>query len=98
MAKDKTKANKAMEISRGFKEITRLRQMIEIEFRKIEPKVAAEGHPDMPSEDVLSLRLAHSESLRSEISTHESKWHNIAYDRGFFDIEPKAKKMSKFDQ
>lgn len=92
------KANNAMAISAKFEEITRLRQMIEVQFREIQAMVASENHPDFDSNEILDLRLTHAESLRSEISKGESRWHNVAFDRGYYDIEAGPRKLSKSDQ
>ncbi len=98
MGSNKSEANKAMEISSKFKEITHLRQIIEARFREIEEMVASENHPDFDSREILDLRLTHAESLRSEISKGESQWHNVAFDRGYFDTESGPRKLSKSDQ
>lgn len=98
MEKNKSKANNAMDISKKFKEISHLRQIIEVRFREIEEMVIAENHPDFDSHEILELRLAHAESLRSEISKGESQWHNVAADRGYYYKESVPRKLSKVDQ
>lgn len=98
MSGNKSKANSAMSISDQYKLIVRLRQNIDVEFRKLEAMVKAEGHPDFPSEDVKDLRLAHNEALHSEIINGQAKWHNVAFDRGYFDIDEGPRKLSKSDQ
>lgn len=98
MASNKSKAKSAMDISEKYKEITRLRQTVEVKLRELEEMVKAEGHPDFESSDVLKLRLAHAEALRSEISNGEAQWHNVAFSRGYFDTVAAPKKLSKFEQ
>lgn len=98
MSGNKSKANSAMNISEGFARIVRMRQDIDVEFRKLEAQVKAEGHPELTAEDVKNLRLAHNEALHREIIDGQAKWHNVAYDRGYFETEAKPRKLSKSDQ
>lgn len=98
MSGNKSKANSAMKISEGFARIVRMRQDIDVEFRKLEAQVKAEGHPELTAEDVKNLRLAHNEALHREIIDGQAKWHNVAYDRGYFETEAKPRKLSKSDQ
>lgn len=98
MANNKTKATNAMKIAERYARIVRMRQDIDVEFRKIEAQVKAEGHPDISSEDVNSLRRAHNESHHREIIDGQATWHNIAYDRGYYETEAKPRKLSKSDQ
>lgn len=96
--KAKAKAANAMKISEGYARIVRLRQDIEVEFRKIEAQVKAEGQPGLDSDDVRKLRLAHSETHHRDIIDGQATWHNIAYDRGYFETDAKPRKLSKSDQ
>lgn len=98
MASNKTKANSAMKISDAYARIVRMRQDIDVEFRKLEAMVKAEGHPEISSEDVNALRRAHNESHHRELIDGQATWHNIAYDRGYFETEAKPRKLSKSDQ
>lgn len=92
------KAASAMKISEGYARIVRLRQDIEVEFRKIEAQVKAEGVSGLNSEDVNTLRKAHNEALHSDIIEGQATWHNIAFDRGYYDVDSKPRKLSKSDQ
>lgn len=98
MSGKNAKAASAMRISEGYARVIRLRQDIEVELRKIEAQVKAEGVPDISSEGVKELRLAHAESFRREITDGQATWHNIAYDRGYYETEAKPRKLSKSDQ
>lgn len=98
MSANKTKANKAMQISERYARIVRMRQDIEVEFRKIEEAVKAEAVPGIDSEAVHELRLKHAEALHRDIIDGQATWHNIAYDRGYFETESKPRKLSKSDQ
>lgn len=98
MSGKNAKAASAMKISEGYARVIRLRQDIEVELRKIEAQVKAEGVPDVSSEEVKALRLEHAEMLRREISNGQATWHNIAFDRGYYDVEAKPRKLSKSDQ
>lgn len=98
MASNKSKANSAMAISEQFALIVRKRQDIDVEFRKLESMVKAEGHHDLPAEAVRDLRLAHSEALHRDIINGQARWHNIAFERGYFDVEAGPRKLSKSDQ
>lgn len=98
MASTKSKANSAMAISEQFALIVRKRQDIDVEFRKLESMVKAEGHPDLPAEAVRDLRLAHNEALHRDIINGQASWHNIAFERGYFDVEAGPRKLSKSDQ
>lgn len=98
MALNKAKANKAMAISEKYKSIVRMYQDIEVTLRQIEEMVAADGNPDFDSNDVLKLRLQTSESMPSEIVNGQAKWNNVAYARGFYDVESGPVKMSKSKQ
>lgn len=98
MSSKNAKANKAMKISEGYARIVRMRQDIEVEFRKIEAQVKAEGLPNVDSKDVNALRKAHNEALHSEIIEGQATWHNIAFDRGYYEGDDKPRKLSKSDQ
>jgi hypothetical protein len=98
MASNKSRANSAMAISEKFALIVRMRQNIDVEFRKIEAMVKAEGHPGLPADEVNDLRLAHNEALHSEIINGQARWHNVAFDRGYFDVDQGPRKLSKSDQ
>lgn len=98
MPSNKTKANSAMAISEKYALIVRMRQNIDVELRKVEAMVRAGGHPDLPAEAVYDLRLAHTEALHSEIIDGQARWHNVAFDRGYFDVDPGPRKLSKSDQ
>jgi hypothetical protein len=98
MSGKNAKATSAMKIAEGYARIVRLRQDVEVEFRKIEAQVKAEGVTGIDSEQVKDLRLAHSEALHRDIINGQATWHNIAFDRGYFDVDAKPRKLSKSDQ
>lgn len=87
-----------MAISEKFALIVRMRQDIDVEFRKLEAMVKSEGHPGLPAEAVHDLRLAHNEALHRDIIDGQARWHNVAFDRGYFDVDPGPRKLSKSDQ
>lgn len=97
MASNKSRANSAMAISERYALIVRMRQNIDVEFRKLEAMVKAESHPDHPAAAVHDLRLAHSEALHSEIINGQARWHNVAFDRGYFEVDQGPRKLSKSD-
>ena len=98
MPSSRTKATSAMTISEKYAKIVRMRQDIDVEFRKLETLVKAEGHPDLPADAVRDLRLAHNEALHRDIINGQASWHNVAFERGFFDVESGPRKLSKSDQ
>jgi hypothetical protein len=91
-------AERAMIISDTFKEIIRLRQEISLKMGVIKALVEADKHPDHPAQQVINLMLAHELAFHREFTGHQSAWHNVAFARGFFDIEEGPKKLSKSDQ
>ena len=98
MTSNRNKAQSAMAISNAYKELLRIKQLAELQLRKIEELVKRENHPDFNSSDVLNMRFEDSNYQRREIATLQSKWHNIAYERGYFDTPDKPRKLSKVDQ
>jgi hypothetical protein len=87
-----------MIISDTFKEIIRLRQEIFLKMGVIKALVEADKHPDHPVQQVQNLRLAHELAFHREFTAEQSAWHNVAFIRGYFDIEDGPKKLSKSDQ
>lgn len=98
MSTKNAKAQNAMSISERYARIVRMRQDIEVEFRKIEAAVKAENLPEITAEDVTALRRAHNEALHREIIDGQATWHNIAFDRGYYETDLKPRKLSKSDQ
>lgn len=98
MSGKNAKAQNAMSISERYARIVRMRQDIEVEFRKIEAAVKAENLPAIKAEDVNKLRREHAETHHRDIIEGQATWHNIAFDRGYYETDLKPRKLSKSDQ
>lgn len=94
----RAKAQSAMDISLAYADVLRLKQIETAMLHRIEKMVESENHPDFDSAKVRELRLAVSESDRQDIAIENARWHNVAYDRGYFETEAQPRKLSKSNQ
>lgn len=93
MKKISAEAQRAKDISDLYGEIVRMRQVINAKFIAIKSMAVLES--ENSGYEVEALRIEHDEDLGPSIRRQQDVWHNKAYDRGFFDVEPKQRKMSK---
>lgn len=98
MSKNRAAADRAMAISDSYKKIIRLRGEIYTELLRIAQLVRKDAHPDHPVMHVDTLRTSHDLAFHREFIGQQAAWHNVAFSRGYFDIEEGPKKLSKSDQ
>lgn len=98
MPKNRTACDRAMEISERYKRVIRLRAEISSDLRKITELVDKDKHPDHFPARVDNLRMSHDLAFHREFTAEQAAWHNVAFARGYFDIEEGPKKLSKSDQ
>lgn len=94
--KKNKEAEAAMEIADKFKEIEALATLIRSKLWQVEEMLREENVSDPCLDPTLTLGLHGCATLASRQSARkQSIWHNIAFDRGYFETVEGPRKMSK---
>lgn len=89
--KKNPKAEAAMEIAEKFKDAERHLMLSRAKLMEAEDLLQAQGGCVQTCVDIRDGTVESS----SQISAQQSHWHNIAYDRGYYETVEVARKLSK---